>query len=93
MAEMTLLLQEINSSLGFHIPTTKAKYLETIYSQGLEALVEAILYIEGLDREDDVRKDLQQKVGGFFLAELRRKTSTDKPRKTLTLPRRKSAEL
>jgi hypothetical protein len=92
MFDMTSFIKEINSSLGFHIPAAKAQYLEGVYAKGYEAFVEAILYVEGLDSEDDVRKDLQRKVGDFFLRGLRRGSSLDKPRKTLTLPRRKSAE-
>ena len=93
MAGMAALIEDLNSSLGFHIPAAKAQYLEDKCPEGYEALVEAILYIEGLDREDDVRKDLQRKVGDFLLADLRRETSAGEPRETLTLPRKKAAGL
>jgi len=86
-----LLLQDLNSSLGFHIPGTKAKYLEAIIPQGLDAVVEAILSLEGLDRDDDVLRNLQAKVAKCILADLYRKTDVDKHRRTLTLPRSKGA--
>ena len=91
MPDVKSLLQDLNSSLGFHIPGSKAEYLETIIQQGLDAVVEAILSLEGLDRDDDVRQELQAKVAKCMLAELYRKTDVDKHRKTLTLPRSKGS--
>jgi len=85
--DVKLLLQDLNSSLGFHIPSTKAKYLETIVPQGMDALIEAILSLEGLDREDDVLRELKGKVATFLLEDLDQKAARAKPRKTLTLSR------
>lgn len=91
MPNMKALLQDINSSLGFHIPITRAKYLETIVPQDVDTLTEAILSLEGLDREDDVVRELRTKVANCLLAEYLQKASGNKPRKTLTLPRSKVA--
>ena len=93
MPDVKSLLHDLNSSLGFHIPNTKAAYPETIAPQGLDALAEAILSLEGLDREDDVVRDLRAKVAACFMADLRPKAGADKPRKTLTLPGSKVTRL
>jgi len=95
MPDIKLLLRDLNTSLGFHIPGSKAKYLETVIPLGIDAFVESILAIEGLDREDDVRKELQAKVMAYFSADLLHglRKGNDRPRKVLTLPRSRDPAL